>query len=513
MPECIITKYTTVAAWTQDVKCGYLSDPGKALEDWAAGLIEIIDPNFPMAVVLDAYADLVNIIAKPLPPEMKTLLHDLRSSPLTIGMTWPSDDWLDTIRFASLDTVFGKPITTVSTPRGIAIGDTILLGDGIFNDVMSTPFPYPTVHDIECHYDDPDAHPSAAILRDATGWRESFQVLIEEIAHSVQYQTMGSSRFYTTRFTESSSGDLEDDARERTRDVFRDRALNRWACPMSVPPTVASTVGSTIVPLPGIIATQQLKLNDRARVASMRWSNCGYATPCDAPVEAGPGGANLGVQSTTGSVYSVGPVVLRGYNRINLGDVVSGAEVTVTGSAPAISYGTIQPHTTFQSHNLSNFAPVFPATRSPINPIPPDFITSINPGSYQWLTINARAYVWLYSGDYYFDGFQTEPTSVVRFATAQGPVRIFVKSSFMHKGKFEGDPESILVGYTGSNWINLEGKMLGTLIAPNGYLNVQGRNIVGTTEVTGEGALYAKYVELHQDALWVHRPFKYKWIP
>jgi len=167
----------------------------------------------------------------------------------------------------------------------------------------------------------------------------------------------------------------------------------------------------------------------------------------------------------------------------------------------------------FSSHTIADFAPVFPASSAYVSPVNPDEVRSISPGSYAWLTINSRARLYLRSGAYYFQGLQVEPGATVHFGSTNGPVRIFVKDSLMHKGAFSGDPTAILIGYVGSAAVHLEGKFLGTLIAPSAFVNVPGRNIVGGNEVTGEGTIYAKYIELHQDALWVHRPFTQKWLP
>jgi hypothetical protein len=193
--------------------------------------------------------------------------------------------------------------------------------------------------------------------------------------------------------------------------------------------------------------------------------------------------------------------------------VISGGNVTITGPNPIITLGSIQQHTTFQPHSLNGLAPVFSQNSVALDPLPPDQARSLGSGSYKWLTINSRSQLYLSAGTYYFLGFQTEPVSVAHFDTASGPIRIFVRDVLMHKGVFDGDPTAILLGYVGSNSVNLEGKMMGTLVAPNGRLNVQGRNVYNGTQVTGEGALYARYVELHQDTLWVHRHFPYNWMP
>lgn len=144
-------------------------------------------------------------------------------------------------------------------------------------------------------------------------------------------------------------------------------------------------------------------------------------------------------------------------------------------------------------------------------PLQSGYSHTLAPGAYQQVTLNSNAHLYLGTGTYYFDGLQTEPGSVVHFDTTAGPIRLVVRDFLMHKGSFEGDPRGILVGLLAETTVNLEGKLVGTLVANRAFVNIQGRN-VHFQEASHQGAIFARGIELHQEAVFQHVPFESTWM-
>ena len=69
----------------------------------------------------------------------------------------------------------------------------------------------------------------------------------------------------------------------------------------------------------------------------------------------------------------------------------------------------------------------------------------------------------LSSGTYYLSSLSLGPRARVRFDTSDGPVRLFIRTTFLFKGAFEdstGRLDRIFVGYYGTSGVSLEAPFL-----------------------------------------------------
>ncbi|MES1184131.1 MAG: hypothetical protein ABUL60_09965 [Myxococcales bacterium] len=135
----------------------------------------------------------------------------------------------------------------------------------------------------------------------------------------------------------------------------------------------------------------------------------------------------------------------------------------------------------------------------------PDLTRTLAPGRYSDATLKSRSQLFLSTGTYYFDSLSTEPTSKVWLNKAQGPIYIYVKSSFSVKGELKengGRIANVLFGYFGTSVANVETPFLGTLVAPNAKIYL--------ATVGGEGhrgAFFGKDVDVQAETKVTHFPF------
>jgi hypothetical protein len=200
------------------------------------------------------------------------------------------------------------------------------------------------------------------------------------------------------------------------------------------------------------------------------------------------------------NVFSVGNVWLRsqavvdGFVRTQGIITKQDATVHITGAEQA---GVDVPTRTF------GWAVAFPPSATPLNVIGTGANVALDPGAYQSFNQHGGR-VSLRTGTYYFDSFSTEPAAVVNIDNAGGPVLIYVKNGFTFKGPFiEQEREGqVLVGHLGSSPAVLQAPFLGTIVAPNGKVELQRPN--GGLH---RGSFFAKDVQVFSDSHILHVPF------
>lgn len=128
------------------------------------------------AVFIDFVRGDLNVFGDPVPlqPNLLTLLDDLRGSPLTQGLPWPTTSHLADIRIVPLSDADDLLLGGVpSGKKAVTFGDLIAFGS--YDTLMS--FPFLTREQFEC-----EADPLPEKYKDA------FYTLVHELIHSVQFR-------------------------------------------------------------------------------------------------------------------------------------------------------------------------------------------------------------------------------------------------------------------------------------------------------------------------------------
>jgi len=259
-------------------------------------------------------------------------------------------------------------------------------------------------------------------------------------------------------------------------------------------------------PTPGIInsrglheiavfAKGSLKLNDRVKVKGVGctgWANVANRGTVE---------TNIGIEAELGGLSSRAKIVLRDRAKVHgfaqSSDVVERQNQTVVDGAVIEHSNVILP-------DLVLNVP-FPGVTVGTIDLGPGQTQTAAPGYYDNLHPNAGATVTLSAGVYYFNTVLLEPGSTVRLNQSSGPVVIWVKNSFIHRGTFvdvaNGFPR-LFIGYFGTSMAVVESKFRGTLSAPNAKISV-------STIQSHEGAFHGKDVEVQPDTQICHKPFEF----
>ncbi len=216
-----------------------------------------------------------------------------------------------------------------------------------------------------------------------------------------------------------------------------------------------------------------------------------YADSCSV----GPGMAHYGTGVKVGSITATGGVrVLRDSTvsgAIRAGkDVLFGDQDSTDPSEANVSVaGTIVSNTTVAAQTLTWDVPFDAVSRSETI----GANTTLAPGGYGSLNIQ-RGTLTLSAGTYYVDSLTLEPTANIVADTSNGPIFVYVRTSYVAHGAWSStSPNSMLLGYLGTQLLAVEKSFAGTIVAPNARVRLA---VGGGTHV---GAVFAKEVELDPD--------------
>jgi hypothetical protein len=197
---------------------------------------------------------------------------------------------------------------------------------------------------------------------------------------------------------------------------------------------------------------------------TLRTATGGYA-----PV-ASNGYLELGANAKSGDAWG-GTAFLRSNSRVEGSLTTSGtysaqSGVQVTGSVYQRAFVPTQPlawSVTFATPTQGSVL------------VSPDTTRVLAPGKYEAGSVHSRAVLKLSSGVYYFDSLSFEPQAVLELDQAAGAVILYVKSQLTFRGSTRatgGGTPQLLVGYFGTDTALLDGAFTGTVIAPNGTLQL-----------------------------------------
>jgi hypothetical protein len=220
------------------------------------------------------------------------------------------------------------------------------------------------------------------------------------------------------------------------------------------------TFRQTLQVLPCMAAAQSIALADRSKVTSPT----GDLMPI---ANYGPGPVDLGTDTRSGSIASVGPVTLR--DRATVEGSVRTAS-TLTRFNQTTVTGAIEQGANIVLPAAPSITNSWPANSSGNFHVAPDKSAPLPPGSYASVSVASRAVLVLSEGTYYFDSLTLEPQSTVRLL---GPATIEVRSQLTHRGNFR-DPSGAVTGvrvrYRGTAPVYLESVFRGSILAPSASL-------------------------------------------
>jgi hypothetical protein len=132
---------------------------------------------------------------------------------------------------------------------------------------------------------------------------------------------------------------------------------------------------------------------------------------------------------------------------------------------------------------------------------------TLDPGRYGTLDIHNGSRVFLRSGTYYFQSFNSEPGSQVVVDKSQGPVVIYAREKFRFHGPFvdNGGPDGqVFVGYLGTQNADLQVGFVGTIVAPSATVDLR-------FPTTGQhrGSFFGRGVHVFSDTPVLRLPFNF----
>lgn len=227
---------------------------------------------------------------------------------------------------------------------------------------------------------------------------------------------------------------------------------------------------------------------------------------------------NVTVSGPSGlTLASTGPLELGADSLVNgrvaaIGDVSLRERAHVTGSVTS--------QTSFTHQNLwtidgalsapTNLSPVldqaltveFPSSSQPLN-LEPDQVSSASPGAFTTLNLKARSKLTLAPGDYYFDSVQVEPGAELKLSDAQKPVVLHARGQLSFSGSMPNAlPANVLWMAAGTQSVNINSPLVGTLLAPNADVR-----LAPTNGATHRGAVFGKSVLVEASSPFLLVPF------
>lgn len=243
-------------------------------------------------------------------------------------------------------------------------------------------------------------------------------------------------------------------------------------------------LGNELVTIEGIndvalYASQQLLLRDGATVRSA--GEPGSVVSGDY--------TEIGVVSISGNLWSRGDVFLRNQAEVNGNLITAGSLSTQAGATVA---GQTAEGAYVPSHDL-RWEVDFPASASNVI-LEPDTVQTLSPGAYGSVDVRSHSILRLKSGVYHFESFRLEPQADLSLDQSAGQVVIYVRDVLTLRGEIADEANNfpnLMIGYFGSGTASLSAPYKGSLIAPNGRINLEAVGSEGH-----QGVFFAKIIEV-----------------
>lgn len=254
---------------------------------------------------------------------------------------------------------------------------------------------------------------------------------------------------------------------------------------------------------PGVMlgATEALTLNDRVQLTA--------PAPLPAPTSAnlGTGALEVGVDASTGSLFAHGAVQLRDRARVQ-GSIIT--EGSVTRGNGTIVTGTIRERTSVSPTNLAAWEVCLPVRHSGSVTLEPDQTRTLAPGNYGDMVLRSRAQLALSSGQYTFTSIMLEPQARLSLDSRSGPIALYTSGSVTLRGALEqrtGSATQLLVGTLGTGTVNVEMAFTGTIVAPNGEIQLASVSAPGH-----RGAFFGRRIVARPGSTIQHSPVSFSRI-
>ena len=249
-----------------------------------------------------------------------------------------------------------------------------------------------------------------------------------------------------------------------------------------------------------ISTTNRLQVDNRVTL--------GTASKLEAVSNFGNGGLELGSAGLAhANVYNAaGPTFLRSRARVR-GFVRAGGAIQT--QEPVFVDGGRFPNTA-TAGATTTWSVEWPNTNQGTVFVGPDQTRTLSPGAYGDFNVHSRARVFLSSGTYFFESFNTEPQAQIFLNKTAGSIFIYVRNSFRYHGAFAengGTVGNVLVGFRGTQTVDLEAGFVGTMVAPSAKIDVR-RASVGQHR----GAFFGRQVEVFSDGTVLQIPFDWTFL-
>lgn len=251
------------------------------------------------------------------------------------------------------------------------------------------------------------------------------------------------------------------------------------------------SVDQTVTTRPGIFATQNIDLRDRARVLLPNGTRATI-------MNSGTGLTHVGVQAQSGDIWSRARVVVD--NNATISSFIRSMSTIQLGLG--VSVGATFPNTPITFPPFPNFATTFTPVTNDVF-IPVGGTATLAPGRYRHVTVSRNATLFVSNGQYWFTSLTIEPdNSFVSVTQTTQPVRLNVQQSLIVRGTFTHNPNptGFLLDYLGTAPPAVERPFTGILAAPNAFVALG-----GTTFQTFTGQFYAQSLEVRPDVTVVCR--------
>jgi hypothetical protein len=242
-------------------------------------------------------------------------------------------------------------------------------------------------------------------------------------------------------------------------------------------------------------AASSLKVGDRAKVMDASGAPASIAS-------LGTGTLELGVDSNVGDLWSKGPLFLRDRSRVNGTAEVAG---TVTRQNATTVTGGVLSNPNLVGVAAATLGATFGTPCGGQVSLEPGKVRTLSPDSYGDVSVKSGATLTLKSGRYTLNSLQLESQGKLALDVAEGPVVLFVKSSFTFRGSVSSPADatqSLLIEYAGTSTASIEAPFRGTIVAPNAKL------ALATVQGAGhQGSFFAKDIEVFPDVRITFKPF------
>jgi hypothetical protein len=234
----------------------------------------------------------------------------------------------------------------------------------------------------------------------------------------------------------------------------------------------------------GLAASNNLHLANTVMMTSPR-------TGLTTAVNTGGAGTDVGTDASVGSIISQSSVTVRDRSVVN-GNAQSAGTIALVNGAQV--KGTVRQNTPVTPLQTFTWSVTVPNPGGDLS-VPANTTSTIAPGSYGNVSVNAGAALHLGAGTYFLKGLSTELQSQV--VLDGGPVFLYIVAAPDLRGAIVPGAQQrhLLMGVIGSGTVLLESSFIGTIVAPNAVLR-----FAPSSPATYTGSFFAKDIDVEPAA-------------